>query len=179
MSFSDYLFDTVLVLLVVRQIRESRFTTRMVVLPLAIIAAVVKSYLHTIPTSGNDLVVIAGLTAIGIVFGTISALTTRVRTDGGRYALIKAGWVSAGVWVLSMGGRFGFAIWATHGGGPSLYRFSLAHHLSIDVWTAAIVLMALGEVLARTGLMVVRTQRALATQPTSGGDPAQPALTTV
>ncbi|HEU5006612.1 MAG TPA: hypothetical protein VFT67_06555 [Jatrophihabitantaceae bacterium] len=162
MTFSDYLFDSVLVLLVLRQVRESRFTWHMVIMPLAIIAGVVKSYLHTIPTSGNDLAVIVALTAVGVTFGAISALTTRVRTDGGRYALIKAGWASAGVWVLSMGGRFAFAIWASHGGGPRLYRFSLAHDLSIDVWTAAIVLMALGEVLARTGLMVLRTRRALA-----------------
>lgn len=164
MTFGDYLFDSVLVLLVLRQVRESRFTWHMVFLPLGIIAWVVKSYLHTIPTSGNDLAVIVGLTAVGVTFGSISALTTRVRTDGRRYALIKAGWASAGVWVLSMGGRFGFAVWASHGGGPSLYRFSLAHHLSIDVWTAAIVLMALGEVVARTVLMVLRTRRALAAQ---------------
>jgi hypothetical protein len=164
MTFGDYLFDSVLVLLVLRQVRESRFTLHMVLLPLGVIAWVVKSYLHTIPTSGNDLAVIIGLTAVGVTFGSISALTTRVRTDGGRYALIKAGWASAGVWVLSMGGRFGFAVWASHGGGPSLCRFSLAHHLSIEVWTAAIVLMALGEVLARTGLMVLRTRRALAAQ---------------
>ena len=168
MTFSDYLFDSVLVLLVVRQIREARFTRRMVVLPLVIVAAVAKSYLHTIPTTGNDLALIVGLTGLGVAFGTISALTTRVRTDGGQYALVKAGWVAASVWVFSMSARFAFAIWASHGGGPSLYRFSLAHHLSIDVWTAAIVLMALGEVLARTGLMVLRTQRALATAPAAG-----------
>ena len=168
MTFSDYLFDSVLVLLVVRQIREAPFTRRMVLMPLVIVAVVAKSYLHTIPTSGNDLALIVGLTAVGVAFGTISALTTRVRTDGGRHALVKAGWAAAGVWVFSMGARFGFAIWASHGGGPSLYRFSAAHHLSVDVWTAAIVLMALGEVLARTGLMLLRTQRALAAAPTTG-----------
>jgi hypothetical protein len=162
MTFGDYVFDSVLVLLVLRQVRESRFTMRMVVLPLAIVAAVAKSYLHTIPTSGNDLALIIGLTTVGIAFGTVSALTTRVRTDGGQQALVRAGWAAAGVWVLSMSGRFAFAIWASHGGGPSLYRFTVAHHLSIDVWTPAIVLMAFGEVLARTGLMVLRTRRALA-----------------
>ncbi|HZY76737.1 MAG TPA: hypothetical protein VFE40_10485 [Jatrophihabitantaceae bacterium] len=169
MTFGDYIFDSVLVLLVLRQVRESRFTPHAVFLPLGIIAWVVRSYLHTIPTSGNDLALIVALTAVGLAFGSISALTTRVRTDGGRYALIKAGWASAGVWVLSMGGRFCFAVWASHGGGPSLYRFSVAHDLSIDVWTAAIVLMALGEVLARTGLMVLRTRRALAAQNAPAG----------
>jgi hypothetical protein len=176
MTFGDYLFDSVLVLLVLRQVRESRFTLHMVLMPLGIIGWVVESYLHTIPTSGNDLGLIAALTALGVAFGTISALTTRVRTDGGRHALIKAGWAAAGVWVLSMGGRFAFAVWASHGGGPSLYHFSVAHHLSIDVWTAAIVLMALGEVLARTGLMVLRTRRALAA---ATEEPAERELATV
>ncbi|MGH8959945.1 MAG: hypothetical protein ACRDWT_01855 [Jatrophihabitantaceae bacterium] len=172
MTFSDYLFDSVLVLLVLRQLRESRLDRKAVLLPLGIIAWVADSYLHTIPTSGNNLVLIVGLTLVGVAFGSISALTTRVRADGGRYALVKAGWTAAGVWVLSMGSRFAFAVWASHGGGPSLYRFGRTHHLSIDVWTAALVLMALGEVLSRTGILLVRSQRTL-------GQPAERNLVTV
>jgi hypothetical protein len=165
MSFSDYLLDAVLVLLVFRQVREARFDTKSVLLPLGIIGWVVDSYLHTVPTDGNNLLVVIGLTLVGATFGSLSALTTRVRTDGGRFALVKAGWVAAGLWVLSMGGRFTFAVWASHGGGPSLYRFSTAHGLDITVWTAAIVLMALGEVVTRTGILFYRTRRALASAP--------------
>jgi hypothetical protein len=108
---------------------------------------------------------IAGLTVVGITFGLISALATRVRTDGGRYALAKAGWIAAGVWVLSMGARFTFAVWASHSGGPHLYRFSIDHHLDIKVWTAALVLMALGEVITRVGVLVYRSRAALASTP--------------
>lgn len=165
MTFTDYLFDSLLVLLVLRQLRESRLDAKSVLLPLGIIGWVVRTYLHTIPTGRNDLVLVTGLTLVGVVFGLVSALTTRVRTDGGRYALIKAGWVAAGVWVLSMGGRFTFAVWASHGGGPSLVRFSEAHHLDLTVWTAALVLMALGEVLSRTGVLYFRSRRALAETP--------------
>jgi hypothetical protein len=165
MTFTDYLFDSVLVLLVLRQVREARFGLHAVLLPLGIIGFVVKSYLHTVPTAGNNLAVVVGLTLVGVLFGSVSALTTRVRTDGGKYALVKAGWVAAGLWVFSMGARFGFAVWASHGGGIHLFNFTVAHGLDIKVWTAAIVLMALGEVLARTGILYYRTRQALASAP--------------
>ncbi len=165
MTFSDYLFDSLLVVLVLRQVRESRLDLAAMLLPLGVIAAVGKTYLKSVPTGGNDLVLIVGLAAVGVVFGTVSALATRVRTDGGRYALVKAGWIGAGVWVLSMGGRFAFAVWASHGGGPHLYHFSVAHNLDITAWTAALVLMAFGEVLTRVGILVYRSRRAVAAAP--------------
>jgi hypothetical protein len=164
MTLSDYILDTVLVLLVVRQIRESRWDRRAVLLPLGITAFVGHSYLHTVPTGGANLWLVAGLTMLGAVFGTVSALTTRVRTDGGRYALVRASWIAAGTWVLSMGGRFAFALWASHGGGPTLARFTVHHHLSGDVWVAALVLMALAEVVTRVGLVSYRAHRAVARQ---------------
>jgi hypothetical protein len=174
MTFGDYLFDSILVLLVLRQVRESRFGRHAVLLPLGIIATVAQHYLHTVPTSGNDLPLVVALTLLGVACGATSALSTRVRTDGGRYALVRAGWLAAGIWVFSMGSRFAFVVWATHGGGAQLYRFSRAHSLSIQVWTAGLVLMALGEVLARTGILLVRTRRALAAGPT---EPARSLLT--
>lgn len=163
MTFTDYLLDTLLLLIVFRQVRESRFDRMMIILPLGIAAVVANSYLHSIPTAGNDLPLIAGFTALGIALGLVSGLTTRVRADGGRHALVKAGWVAAGAWVLGMGFRFGFSIWANNGGGPDLVRFSITHHISAgDAWTAALVLMAMGEVVVRTAILWYRSQRALA-----------------
>lgn len=177
MTFTDYLFDSLLVLLVVRQIREGRLTPSAVLIPFAVIAWVAKTYLHDVPTSGNSLALIVGLTVVGLAFGLISAVTTRVRADGGRYALVRAGWIAAGVWLLSMGGRFAFAIWASHGGGPALYRFSLAHHIDVSAWTAALVLMAFGEVLTRTGLVFLRSRRVLRAASRVAPEPApEPAL---
>jgi hypothetical protein len=161
MTFTDYLVDSLLVLLVVRQIREVRWDRRAIVLPLAITAYVVYTYVHSIPTSGNDLLLVTGLTLVGVVSGTVSALATRVRTDGGRYALVRAGWIAAGIWVLSMSARFAFAVWASHSGGPTLARFTLDNHLTPDVWVAALVLMALGEVVTRVGLISYRAYRAV------------------
>jgi hypothetical protein len=168
MSFTDYLLDSLLVLIVFRQLRESRLDKMAVLLPLGIAAIVCKSYLHSIPTAGNDLALIIGFTAVGVALGLISGLTTRVRADGGRYALVKAGWVAAGVWVLGMGFRFGFAIWASHGGAVTLGRFSANNGItSGNAWTAALVLMAMGEVIVRTGTLWLRGQRALTEAVTS------------
>jgi hypothetical protein len=173
MTFTDYLLDSLLLLIVFRQIREARFDRMAVILPLGIAAIVCNSYLHSIPTAGNDLPLIIGFTAVGITLGVISGLATRVRTDGGRYALVKAGWVAAGVWVLGMGFRFAFSIWANNGGGPDLVHFSIAHQITAgSAWTAALVLMAMGEVVCRTGLLMIRSHRAVAASPQSVDEPA-------
>jgi hypothetical protein len=166
MTFSDYLIDVLLIAIVFRQIRESCFDRRAILLPLGIAAWVCNSYLHSIPTAGNDLVLIISFTTVGVVLGTVSALATRVRTDGGRHALVRAGWVAAGVWVGSMGFRFAFAFWASHGGDDALGHFSVAHHITGgDAWTAALVLMAMGEVVTRTGLLFLRSRQAVAKMP--------------
>jgi hypothetical protein len=161
MTLLDYLVDTLLVLLVVRQIREARWNARAVLLPLAITGYVGYKYLHTIPTGGNDLLLIAGLTLVGVLCGTVSGLATRIRTDGGAYPLVRAGWVAAGIWVASMSARFAFAVWASHGGGPALARFTIDNHLTPTVWVAALVLMALGEVITRVGVVTYRGYRAV------------------
>lgn len=157
MTFTDYLLDTVLVLLVVRQIRESRLDLRATLLPIGLAVGIGGSYLHGIPTAGNDLVLVVVLTAVGVSLGLISALATRVRSDGGRYPLVKAGWIAGGAWIAGMGSRFAFAVWASHGGAPQLAQFSAAHHITSGAaWTAGLVLMALGEVLVRTLVLVGR-----------------------
>jgi hypothetical protein len=162
MSLIDYLLDSLLVLLVFRQLRESRFDRRAILLPVVICAVVGHSYLHAVPTAGNDLALVALLTVVGLTLGTASGLTTRVRLDGAGTARVKAGGTAAVLWVLGMGSRFGFSVWVTHGGAPTLGRFSAEHGLTAVGWTTALVLMALGEVLSRTVLLWVRARRATA-----------------
>ena len=49
MTFTDYLLDSLLVLLVFRQVREARLDRMAVLLPLGIAAIVGNSYLHSDP----------------------------------------------------------------------------------------------------------------------------------
>ncbi|HEY1444881.1 MAG TPA: hypothetical protein VGF51_08270, partial [Acidimicrobiales bacterium] len=56
------------------------------------------------------------------------------------------------------GGRLAFQVWATHGGGPSIAHFSAGHGItSTTAWTAALILMALSEVVVRTGVLAWRS----------------------
>ena len=56
-----------------------------------------------------------------------------------------------------MGARIAFLFAATHRAGPAIGRFSFTHQISgADAWTAALVMMALADVLTRLVVLFVR-----------------------
>ncbi|MFJ3914297.1 hypothetical protein [Streptomyces vinaceus] len=166
MTATEWITDIALVLIVFRQLREGRLDHKTFLLPLAIVAFVGYSYLDSFPTAGNDLVLIGALTAVGAALGIAGGIYTRIRTLDGNL-LIKAGAVSAVLWIVGMGARMGFQTWVEHGGGADdVARFSLAHHItSGQAWVTAFVLMALTEVVTRVATIYVRS-RAARTAPT-------------
>ena len=130
MTTTDWIIDIALILIVVRQMREERFTLRFVALPLGIVAFVAHTYLHSLPTSGNDLALIVGSLAVGTALGVVGGLITRVRGADGE-AYVQAGPAAATLWILSMSARLGFILWITHSAGEAaLGRFSIAHHIT-------------------------------------------------
>lgn len=157
MTITDWIIDIALILLVFRQLREGRLTILTLLLPLALMGFTAYYYLHGLPTAGNDLVLIAALTAVGAVFGLLSGLATRVRHDG-RQAYVKATASAAVLWVISMGLRMAFAVWSSYPSGAAhVGQFSAAHDItSSQAWVTALVLMAFGEVLVRMGVIFFR-----------------------
>ena len=109
MTISDWLIDVALLLVVFRQLREERLTLRTVLLPLALITWAGTTYLHHIPTAGNDPLLIGLFAGIGIAFGLAGGLITRVRFADG-HIRVKATLGAAALWVVSMGFRLGFAV---------------------------------------------------------------------
>ncbi|MEV8319325.1 hypothetical protein AB0Q95_34720 [Streptomyces sp. NPDC059900] len=166
MTTTEWITDIALLLVVFRQLREDRLDLKTFLIPLGIVAFVAHTYLDSVPTAGNDLVLIAALVGAGAVLGIAGGLYTRVRTAG-EHILIKAGAVSAILWVLGMGARMGFQLWTEHGGGADdVARFSLAHHITSDqAWVAAFVLMALTEVVTRLATIFIRSRMLTAGQP--------------
>src|SRR6185437_14691007 len=79
MTTTDYLINGLFVLIVLRQARERALDRRSVIVPLVLVFFVAQMYLHTIPTSGNDVPFIAVLAAAGIAFGLLSGFATHVR----------------------------------------------------------------------------------------------------
>ncbi|MFK4101120.1 hypothetical protein ACI2L1_13785 [Streptomyces sp. NPDC019531] len=160
MTISDWLIDVALLLVVFRQLREERLTLRTVLLPLALITWTGATYLHHIPTAGNDPLLIGLFAGIGVAFGLAGGLITRVRFADG-HIRVRATLGAAALWVVSMGFRLGFAVWSSHpSGGAAVARFSADHDItSGQAWVAALVLMAFGEVIVRLGVIVVRGLR--------------------
>jgi hypothetical protein len=157
MTFSDYLIDISLIGLVLVQVKSRRLTIRALLLPIGIVAYVAFSYLKGIPTGGTDLLLVIGAAAIGATLGGLAGKFTAVthRADG---IFAKAGLAAAGLWILGTGGRLAFQIWATHGGGPAITHFSATHGItSAAAWTAALILMALSEVVVRTAVLAWRS----------------------
>ena len=157
MTTTDWIIDIALVLIVFRQLREERISKATFIVPIAIISWAAKSYLHSIPTAGNDLLLIALFATAGAVFGLFGGLLTRVRSKQGEIH-IKASAGAAALWVASMGFRLGFAIWSSHPSGAAhLTSFSVSHHItSGQAWVDALILMAFGEVVVRLGTIAVR-----------------------
>jgi len=157
MSMLDYLIDSVLVLLVLLQIREKPLTNRSLIRPLIIMAVAVVEYLRGFPTAGDDVALVLLLGALGAAIGVASGVTVHMRAARAGVVLARAGMSSAVFWVLGMGGRFGFIVWITHSGASWLGSFSRQHGItSVEAWTVALLAEAVFEVLGRTAVLTAR-----------------------
>jgi hypothetical protein len=162
----DYIIDSVLVLLVLLQIKERPMTRRELLRPVVIVGTFVAIYLNGIPTAGNDLVLVIAVALLGAAIGISSGLAVRMRKNADGVVTGRGTWASAIFWVLGMGSRFAFLIWMTHGGAETIARFSAQHSItSGEAWTAALLAMAVFEVLGRTLAQAIRWQRLLSTGP--------------
>lgn len=168
MTLTEYLINFALIGIVVLQVRGRRLTVRSLVLPLVLTAVAADNFLRTIPTAGNDLVLEVGLALAGAALGVLAAAFTNIGQDGNGIAVARAGVAAATLWVLGVGSRLAFSLYAQHGGAPAIARFSAAHHITTgQAWAAAFVLMALCEVVARTGVIYLKAHRAGAVIPRS------------
>jgi hypothetical protein len=156
---TGYIINSILVLLVIRQIRETRLDLVNLVLPVVLVAGAAAYYLRSVPTAGHDVVLDVTLGAVGLALGALCALATRLRRGPDTIALARAGAVAAVLWVAGIGARMAFAIWSDHGGAPHIASFSVAHQITgAGAWVAALVIMALAEVLARLGILRLRAR---------------------
>ncbi len=175
MSITDYVIDILLILVIFRQVRPHQLTPRAALLPLVLLAVAGIIYLRPFTLGGNDLALILILAAVGVVLGVLSGLADRIWFDQEQRLMFRAGVISVITWVAGMGFRFGFAYYAYHGGGPAVASFSVRHDIAgAGIWTAALVLMAFGQVLARVGVLQIRRVHVVHQPPAS---PPQPIAT--
>ncbi len=158
MTTFDYLLNIALVALVVLQLRGRRLDRRGLLLPLILVGWAATQYLHGIPTSGNDGVLVALGVGAGLTLGIASARLTRLDVDAEGVPIARATIAAAALWVVGIGGRMAFSLYMQHGGAPTVIRFSQVHHLTGQGWVTGIVLMAFVEVVSRTVILWIRSR---------------------
>jgi hypothetical protein len=157
MTTLNYIIDSVLVLLVLLQIKEHPVTNVQLIRPFVVVAVAVVSYLHGVPSGGNDLVLVGALALLGALIGTMSGTTTHMRRGPSGETLLRTGPLGVFFWVLGMGSRFAFIIWFTHSGAADVTHFSATHSItSREAWTVALLAMAVCEVAGRTAVIAHR-----------------------
>jgi hypothetical protein len=159
MTTADYIINAVFVLVVLRQARERRLDLRSLVAPLALVFLVAQRYVHSVPTAGNDLVLVAALTAVGLALGLLCGFATHVRVGADGTAFARVGWLAGVLLIAGISARMVFALAVTHGAEPAIRSFSVAHHIGAAAWPVALVSMALCEVAARLITVQVRGRR--------------------
>jgi hypothetical protein len=155
-----YLINALLILLVVRQIREHQLDLRALAVPVLAVGAAAVRFLHAVPSGGSDITLDLACVSIGAAMGAIGGLATRLRAGVDGRPLGRAGVLAAGMWIAGVGARMVFYFAATHGAGPAIAAFSIAHHITGPAaWTAALVMMALADVLTRLVVVYLRGRR--------------------
>jgi len=168
-NISTYLVNASLILLVIRQIREHPLDARSLATPVLAVGCAAVLFLHSVPAGGNDLLLEAACVLAGAVMGGLGGLATRLRLGADGRPLGRAGVVAASMWIGGVGARLVFAVAASNGAGPAIARFSVAHHITGSAaWVAALVMMALADVLTRLIVIYLRGRRlAAAAAPTA------------
>src|SRR6202042_961318 len=132
----------------VLQFRGRRLTVRNLGLPIAIVVYFLFAYLKGVPTAGNDLYLIAGGVALGLIFGVGAGAFTRVYPgEKGIYA--KAGLLAATFWATGVVLRTAFSLYASDGGASADREIGRVMHswdiTSSNAIVACLLLMVLGE----------------------------------
>jgi hypothetical protein len=161
MRTTDYLINGLFVLIVLRQARERELDRRSAVIPLAIVAYVAHLYVRSIPTAGNDLVLIAALGTVGLALGVASGFATHVRAGEHGLAMARVGVAAGALLIAGIGSRMVFAFAISHGARHAVAGFSQAHQIGAAAWPVALVLMALLEVSVRIAIVQLRGRRAM------------------
>ena len=100
---SVYLINAILVLLVVRQIREHPMDLRSLAVPELAVGAAAVLFLHSVPARGNDVPLELTCVSAGAVMGGLAGLATYLHHGGDGPVLGRAGWLAAGLWITGGG----------------------------------------------------------------------------
>jgi len=160
MNINVYVINAILVLMVIRQIREHPLDLRSLAVPVLAVGAAAVLFLHSVPLGGNDIALELACVLAGAAMGAVGGLATHLRRGADGRPLGRAGWLAAGMWIGGVGARLAFAVADGNGAGPAIRNFSVASHITgAAAWIAALIMMALADVLTRLMIIYLRGRR--------------------
>ena len=160
MNINMYVVNAVLILMVIRQVREHPLDLRSLAVPVLAVGVAAVMFLHSVPAGGHDIALELACVLAGALMGATGGLATRLRLGADGRPLGRAGWLAASMWVGGVGARLAVAVAASSGAGPAIARFSSANHITGSAaWVAALVMMALADVLSRLVVIHLRGRR--------------------
>jgi hypothetical protein len=102
MITTDYLINAVFVFVVLRQARERKVDARSFLAPMAVVLYVGHVYVHSVPTAGNDLMLVGLLACVGLTLGVFGGFATHIRISGGDGALARVGWIAGALLIAGI-----------------------------------------------------------------------------
>lgn len=159
MTITDYLINAVFVFVVLRQARERQVDLRSLLVPLAVVFFVARNYIHSIPTTGNDLMLVAALALVGLTFGALGGFATHVRLGTDGIVRARVGWLAGALLIGGISSRLIFVFAVHHGAASAIRSFSITQHIGAAAWPVGLVAMALIEVSARLVIVHLRARQ--------------------
>lgn len=150
MTAFDYVLPALLILSVVRQLRGKRLTLAQLSWPLGLVLWAAAKYVRGFPPTSGDVLLVGGCAAVGTLLGAIAARFTDIARAQDGTVVARATPATVVLWSAGAVGRLLFGLYAEHGGGPAVARFSAEHGLAVNAWATALTIMSLAEVLGRT-----------------------------
>jgi hypothetical protein len=159
MTTTDYLINAVFVFLVLRQARERTVDLRSFLVPIVVVFFVARNYVHSIPTAGNDLLLVGALVGVGLLLGVAGGFATQVRRAADGDVLARVGWIAGGLLIAGVLARMVFVFFVNNGGAATIRSFSIDNHLTAAAWPLALVAMALVEIVVRQAMVQIRARQ--------------------
>jgi hypothetical protein len=99
MNINMYVINAVLILMVIRQIREHPLDLRSLAAPVLAVGAAAVLFLHSVPGGGGDIALELACVLAGVAMGAIGGLATYLRLGANGRPRGRAGWLAASMWV--------------------------------------------------------------------------------